>query len=259
MSTQSSIEWTEQTWNPTTGCTKVSPGCKHCYAETMARRLHAMGAGGYENGFKLTLQPQRLNQPLERKKPTVYFVNSMSDLFHEDVPDAFLDSVFDVIRGTPQHTYQILTKRAERLPTYFSGRACPPNIWLGVSVEDREYGLPRIDHLRKVDATVRFLSVEPLLEDLGEMNLRGIHWVIVGGESGPKARPMRQEWVENVQAQAEAADAAFFFKQWGGWGADGVKRNKKANGRLLRGRTWDFYPNAPPLLKSRNRLASSRP
>lgn len=242
MSTQTSIEWTEQTWNPTTGCTKISPGCKHCYAETMARRLHAMGTQGYDNNFKLTLQPNRLSQPLLRKKPTVYFVNSMSDLFHEDVPDTFLDQVFHVIRKTPHHTYQILTKRAERLHGYFGKRPCPANIWLGVSVEDREYGLPRIDHLRKVDASVRFLSIEPLLEDLGAIDLTGVHWVIVGGESGHKARPMRQEWVVSIQDQAEAAGAAFFFKQWGGWGADGVRRNKKANGRLLRGRTWDGYP-----------------
>lgn len=242
MATQSRIEWTEQTWNPTTGCTKISPGCKHCYAETMAHRLHAMGAPGYEDGFQLTLHPERLSQPLNRKKPTVYFVNSMSDLFHEDIPDSFLDQVMDVIRGTPQHTYQILTKRAERLPGYFANRDCPPNVWLGVSVEDRHYGLPRIDQLRQVDASIRFLSVEPLLEDLGPMNLDGIHWVIVGGESGPKARPMQAEWVANVQRQAEAAGTAFFFKQWGTWGADGRKRGKKANGRVFKGKTWDETP-----------------
>lgn len=243
MSSQTTIEWTEQTWNPTTGCAKVSPGCKHCYAETMARRLKAMGAAGYENEFRLTLQPSRLDQPLHRRKPTTYFVNSMSDLFHEDVPDAYLDRVFEVIRRTSQHTYQVLTKRAERLPAYFHGRACPRNVWLGVSVEDRRHGLPRIDLLRQVEATIRFLSVEPLLEDLGAFDLAGIHWVIVGGESGPKARPMKPEWVENVKHQAEAAGAAF-FKQWGGWGADGVRRDKKANGRLLGGRTWDAYPAA---------------
>lgn len=242
MATQSSIEWTEQTWNPTTGCTKISPGCKHCYAETMAHRLHAMRAPGYDDGFKLALHPERLSQPLNRKKPTVYFVNSMSDLFHEDIPDSFLDQVMDVIRSTPHHTYQILTKRAERLPSYFANRNCPPNVWLGVSVEDRHYGLPRIDQLRKVDATIRFLSVEPLLEDLGPMNLDGIHWVIVGGESGPKARPMQAEWVENVQRQAKATDTAFFFKQWGTWGADGRKRGKKANGRVFKGKTWDDTP-----------------
>lgn len=242
----SDIEWTEQTWNPVTGCTKVSPGCKHCYAEVMARRLKAMGASGYENGFKLSLHAERLLHPLKIKRPTVFFVNSMSDLFHEDVPDAFIDRVMETIRATPQHTYQILTKRAERLPEYFSTKGCPSNIWLGVSVEDRKHGLPRIDHLRKVQAAVRFLSVEPLLEDLRIIDLSDIHWVIVGGESGHKARPMRPEWVDNIHRQADAAGVAFFFKQWGGWGADGVKRHKKANGRLLRGKTWDAYPSAAP-------------
>jgi protein gp37 len=210
----------------------------------MARRLHAMGAPGYENGFKLAILPERLKQPLQRKKPTVYFVNSMSDLFHEDIPDTFLDQVFDVIRNTPQHTYQILTKRAERLPQYFRERGCPSNVWLGVSVEDRKYGVPRIDYLRQVEASIRFLSVEPLLEDIGEIDLTGIHWVIVGGESGHHARPMQEDWVTNVQEQADAAGSAFFFKQWGGWGADGVKRHKKANGRVFKGRTWDAYPSA---------------
>jgi hypothetical protein len=162
MSTKSRIEWTEQTWNPTSGCTKISPGCKHCYAEVMASRLQAMGSSGYENGFKLALHPLRLSQPLQRKKSTTYFVNSMSDLFHEDIPDAFLDDVFSVIKRTPQHIYQILTKRAHRLPLYFATRDCPENVWLGVSVEDRAYGLPRIEHLRQVNSTVRFLSIEPL-------------------------------------------------------------------------------------------------
>lgn len=246
MSTTSRIEWTEKTWNPTKGCTKISPGCKHCYAEVMARRLQAMGTPGYENNFDLSLLPDRLLQPLAIRKPTTFFVNSMSDLFHEAVPDSFVDQVMDTIRATPQHTYQILTKRAERLPEYFANpnRQCPRNIWLGVSVEDRKYGLPRIEHLRQVDACVRFLSVEPLLEDLGEMDLASIHWVIVGGESGHHARPMRPEWVANVQRQAKASGAAFFFKQWGGWGADGVKRHKKANGRVFQGRIWDAYPLA---------------
>lgn len=244
MASDSQIEWTEQTWNPVTGCTKISPGCKHCYAEVMAGRLKAMGAGGYELGFRLALHPERVLQPLQRRKPTVYFVNSMSDLFHEDVPDSFIDQVFDVIKGTPQHTYQILTKRADRLAGYFEKRACPKNVWLGVSVEDRAHGLPRIDHLRQVNAHIRFLSVEPLLEDLGEFDLAGIHWVIVGGESGPKARMMRPEWVHNVKRIADKADVAFFFKQWGGWGADGVKRHKKANGRVFQGRIWDAYPVA---------------
>jgi protein gp37 len=239
---ESKIEWTEQTWNPATGCTKISPGCKNCYAETMAARLKAMGAAGYVNGFVLALHPDRLHQPTKRKKPTIWFVNSMSDLFHEDIPDVFLDQVFDTIRATPQHTYQILTKRAYRLPEYFSSRQCPQNVWLGVSVEDRSYGVPRIDYLRKVDARVRFLSVEPLLEDIGALNLAGIHWVIVGGESGAKARPMIPEWVDAVRRQCEAQEAAFFFKQWGGWGADGIKRHKKANGRLLHGRTWNALP-----------------
>jgi protein gp37 len=242
MASQSTIEWTEQTWNPTTGCTKVSPGCKHCYAEVMARRLTAMGASGYEHGFELTQHPSRLDQPKKRKKPTTYFVNSMSDLFHEDISDKFLDQVFDVIRATPQHTYQILTKRAERLPKYFSNRQCPSNVWLGVSVEDKKYGVPRIEHLKKVKAHIRFLSVEPLLEDLGQLDLKDIDWVIVGGESGHKARPMMESWVLSVQNHAEKAGAAFFFKQWGGWGADGVRRHKKANGRTLGGRTWDSYP-----------------
>ncbi|NVK20543.1 MAG: phage Gp37/Gp68 family protein [Methylocystaceae bacterium] len=243
MSTNSKIEWTEQTWNPTTGCTKISPGCKHCYAEVMARRLHAIGTKGYENGFELSIEPERLKQPLERKKPTTYFVNSMSDLFHEGIPDSYLDQVFEVIRKTPHHTYQILTKRAARLPEYFSNRDCPENAWLGVSVEDRKYGVPRINYLRQVNAKIRFLSVEPLLEDIGQVDLSDIHWVIVGGESGHKARPMKEEWVENIKKQTEKYGNAFFFKQWGGWGSDGVKRDKKKNGRLLHGKTWDGYPN----------------
>ena len=248
MGNESAIEWTERTWNPTTGCTKVSPGCKHCYAEVMARRLQAMGAPGYERGFRLSLHPHRLEEPLRRKRATTYFVNSMSDLFHKQVPDEFLDKIFDVMRATPQHTYQVLTKRAERLPAFFSERACPDNVWLGVSVETKRHGVPRIDFLRQVPARIRFLSVEPLLEDLGALDLGGIHWVIVGGESGHGARPMRSEWAENVKRQCEAADVAFFFKQWGGWGADGVRRSKKANGRELGGRTWDEYPSADLML-----------
>lgn len=239
---ESSIEWTQHTWNPVTGCTKVSPGCKHCYAETMARRLQAMGARGYERGFQLTLHHDRVQQPLARKAPTTYFVNSMSDLFHEDVPDAFIDQVLAVCLASPQHTYQVLTKRAERLPSFFAKRKVPPNVWLGVSVEDRKYGVPRIAQLRKVRAAVRFLSVEPLLEDLGRVDLSDMHWVIVGGESGHGARPMRPEWAEGVRVQALAQGVAFFFKQWGAWGADGVRRDKKKNGRLLAGRQWDQFP-----------------
>jgi len=244
MSSKSKIEWTEHTWNPITGCTKVSPGCKNCYAEEMAVRLKAMRAPGYENGFKLKLMPERLEQPLKRKKPTKYFVNSMSDLFHEDVPFEFIDKVFDVINNTPQHIYQILTKRSSRLAKYFKMRKVPQNAWIGVSVEDKKYGVPRIDDLRKVPASIRFLSVEPLLEDLGNISLKNIHWVIVGGESGRKAREMQPEWVENVRIQCQSENVAFFFKQWGGWGADGVKRSKKANGREFKGRTWDEMPIA---------------
>lgn len=244
MTTASKIEWTEQTWNPTTGCTKVSSGCEHCYAEVMANRLEAMGVNGYENGFKLSILPERLIEPLNRRKPTTYFVNSMSDLFHNEVPFQFLDQVFDVIQSTPQHTYQILTKRAARMRSYFvqGRRTVPRNVWLGVSVENRRHGLPRIDELREIEASIRFLSVEPLLEDLGQIDISGIHWVIVGGESGPKARPMKYEWVESIKKQCEKRRVAFFFKQWGGWGADGKKRSKKENGRIFAGRTWDQMP-----------------
>jgi protein gp37 len=242
MSNKSKIEWTEQTWNPATGCNKVSAGCKHCYAETMANRLKAMGANGYDNGFKLSLMPDRLNQPLQRLKPTTYFVNSMSDLFHEDIPFEYLDKVFEIIKQTPQHRYQILTKRAERLPLYFKNRKVPRNVWLGVTVENIKEGLPRIDYLRKVDAHIRFLSVEPLLEDLGDINLDNIHWVIVGGESGSNARPMQISWVENIKVQCDYDNISFFFKQWGAWGADNIKRSKQANGRLLQGKTWDAMP-----------------
>lgn len=242
MTTVSRIEWTEQTWNPMVGCTKISPGCKHCYAESMAHRLQAMGTPGYEQGFTLRLLPDRLDDPLKRKKATVYFVNSMSDLFHESAPDEYINRVFEVMAQAHWHTFQVLTKRADRLASFFKGRDLPPNIWLGVSVEDKKYGVPRIDYLRQVPAHIRFLSVEPLLEDVGKLDLTDIHWVIVGGESGPKARPMQQSWVENIRRQCQKADVAFFFKQWGGWGADGVKRAKKQNGRHLNGRTWDEMP-----------------
>lgn len=243
MTTTSKIEWTEQTWNPVVGCTKISAGCKNCYAETMAKRLQAMGTPGYETGFALTLLPQRLADPMKRTKPTVYFLNSMSDLFHERVPDDYIDQVMAVVAKTPQHTYQILTKRAQRMARYFGkGRAVPPNAWMGVSVENKKHGVPRIKHLRQVPARIRFLSVEPLLEDVGQLDLTDIHWVIVGGESGPKARPMKPEWAEAVQRQCDEQRVAFFFKQWGGWGADGQRRAKAHNGRLLNGRTWDEMP-----------------
>lgn len=240
---ESSIEWTQHTWNPVTGCTKISPGCKNCYAEKMAIRLKAMGAAGYENEFEPTLHPERLNQPGKRKAPTTYFVNSMSDLFHEDVPDEFIEKVLDVCRLTPQHTYQVLTKRASRLMPFFSRVDCPSNVWLGVSVEDKRYGVPRIAQLRRVPGvSVRFLSIEPLLEDLGRLDLDGIHWVIVGGESGARARPMKSEWAEQVRRQAQDQKVAFFFKQWGAWGSDGVRRDKKRNGRDLAGKRWDDMP-----------------
>lgn len=242
MTTKTSIEWTEQTWNPTVGCSKVSPGCAHCYAEAMARRLKAMGVKGYENGFKLTLLPERLEEPLDRRVPTIYFVNSMSDLFHEEIPDSYIQKVLTTIRRCPQHTFQILTKRAKRMAGFFQRQMPPRNAWLGVTVENRADGLPRIDYLRSINAQVRFISAEPLLEDLGVINLSGIHWVIVGGESGSKARPMTCEWVLNVKNQCDQQRTAFFFKQWGGWGDDGKKRAKKLNGRLLNGRTWDAVP-----------------
>src|SRR5882672_1358004 len=242
MSTQTRIEWTEMTWNPTVGCTKISPGCKNCYAETMASRLKAMGVKGYEHGFRLTLLPERLGEPLARKKPTVYFVNSMSDLFHEKVPLDYVRQVFEVMRRASHHTFQVLTKRPERLAQFCRAVEVPKNVWLGVSVENRRHGLRRIDVLRSVTAPVRFLSVEPLLEDLGRLDLEGIHWVIVGGESGRKARAMKPAWVASIKRQCEAAGTAFFFKQWGTWGADGERRSKSANGRRYRGREWDAMP-----------------
>lgn len=251
MATQSRIEWTERTWNPVIGCTKVSAGCKHCYAEVMARRLQAMGVPEYRDGFKVRLLPQRLQEPMTRVAPTVYFVNSMSDLFHEDVPDSYIDRVFDVMGSVPQHRFQVLTKRAQRMADYVqaSGRALPGNVWMGVTVDDRRHGLARLALLQTVPAAVRFLSCEPLLEDLGPLDLSGIHWMIVGGESGHGARPMRPEWAHRLREQAEAAGVAYFFKQWGAWGEDGIRRSKKANGRALDGRVYNAMPDgsAPAL------------
>ena len=243
MANKHKIEWTEQTWNPTAGCTKISAGCKNCYAETMAIRLQAIGVKGYENGFQFSIVPERLNEPLKRKKPTVYFVDSMSDLFHNDMPYDYLDKIFEVIRKTPYHTYQILTKRADKMFEYFNDKEIPVNIWLGVTVENKKDGLPRINYLRELKASVLFLSIEPLLEDLGEINLTNIDWVIVGGESGPKARLMEKEWVVNIKKQCNENNIAFFFKQWGTWGADKIKRNKKLNGKELDGKIWQEYPN----------------
>ena len=228
------IEWTERTWNPVTGCTKISVGCEHCYAETMSRRLCAMGNPKYRNGFQSTLHPEDLIEPMRWKKPSTIFVCSMSDLFHQDVPFEFIDKVFAVIRNTPQHVYQILTKRAERMSDYFATRIIPHNAWIGVTVEVAKTK-NRIDYIRHLKAPIRFISCEPLLEDLGELDLKGINWVIVGGESGVQARPMKEEWVLNIKRQAETNHIPFFFKQWGTWSADGVKSNKKVNGKLLQG------------------------
>ena len=238
----SKIEWTEETWNPVIGCNEVSEGCRHCYAKVMARRLQGMGVSAYKDGFKVKMLPDRLPQPLKNKKPTKYFVNSMSDLFHNEVTFEFIDKVFDIIRSTPYHTYQILTKREKRLAEYFSTRSCPSNVWLGVTVEDKQRGVPRMDYLRNIDATIRFISAEPLLEDLGKIDLTGIHWVIVGGESGNQARPMSESWAINIRKQCEIANVAFFFKQWGTWGADGKKRNKALNGKKLEGKIHQDYP-----------------
>ena len=235
------IEWTEATWNPSIGCSKVTAGCKNCYAEVMARRLQAMGMAGYEGGFEFKILPERLHQPENVKKPTKFFVNSMSDLFHEKMPFDFLDSIFDVIKSTPRHHYQILTKRAHILHAYFSERKAPANVWLGVTVEHAETK-HRIDVLRNIDAAVRFVSIEPLINDVGTLDLEGIHWVIVGGESGISARPMKSQWAINIQKQCVKQDVAFFFKQWGTWGEDGIRRNKKENGSRLFGKEWKEEP-----------------
>jgi protein gp37 len=233
----SSIEWTESTWNPVTGCTKISPGCKHCYAERMAERLQAMGQANYRNGFGLTLQPQMLELPLTWKKPQTIFVNSMSDLFHDDVPVTYIQQVFEVMRSAHWHRFQVLTKRASRLAAVDPEIEWAPNIWMGVSVESQKY-VGRIDDLRRTSAHVRFLSLEPLLGPLPDLDLRGIHWAIVGGESGPKARPMKVEWATEIRDKCRREAVPFFFKQWGG-------PNKKRAGRVLEGRTWDEMPAQP--------------
>ncbi len=234
MAAGSGIEWTQSTWNPVTGCTKVSPGCKHCYAERMALRLQAMGQSNYTNGFKLALQPQAVDLPLRWKKPQRIFVNSMSDLFHKDVPLTYIQQIFEVMGRAHWHQFQILTKRAERLSEIASQLQWRPNIWMGVSVERQDYTF-RIDHLRQTAAHVKFLSLEPLLGPLSGLNLAGIDWAIVGGESGPGARPMNPVWVTQIRDQCQNAGVAFFFKQWGGV-------NKKRAGRELDGRTWDEMP-----------------
>ena len=235
----SKIEWTDATWNPVRGCTKISPGCKHCYAETFAERFRGVAGHPYEKGFDLQLVPQKLLEPLQWSRPKMVFVNSMSDLFHERIPDRYIAAVGQVMQVSPWHIYQVLTKRSSRLLTmlcsHLSEAANKANIWWGVSVEDRKHGLPRLEDLKRSRAAIRFLSIEPLLEDLGEINLQGIHWVIVGGESGYGARPINESWVISIMEQCKIAKIPFFFKQWGG-----VRKGR--TGRLLRGRTYDEFP-----------------
>lgn len=231
---QSSIEWTEMTWNPTTGCTKISAGCKFCYAEIMSHRLKAMGIDKYKDGFKVRTHEDALGIPYTWKSSKVVFVNSMSDLFHEDIPLEFIKKTFKVMNENPQHVFQVLTKRAERLFEVHKELKWTHNIWMGVSVEDDRV-TKRIDFLRKTNAKVKFLSLEPLIGPLPNLNLKKMDWVIVGGESGHKPRPMDADWVLDIQEQCESANVAFFFKQWGG-------RNKKANGRTLNGKTYDEMP-----------------
>jgi protein gp37 len=239
MSDGSAIEWTDATWNPVRGCTKISPGCKHCYAETFAERWRGVPDHPFEHGFDLQLVPHKLEEPLSWRRPRRIFVNSMSDLFHEDVPISYIERVMGTIARANWHEFQLLTKRAQRLQDVLGALPTKlrrlPNLWVGVSVEDRRFGLPRIEQLRQCDVAVRFLSVEPLLEDLGEVDLRGIGWVIVGGESGPGARPIDGAWVRSIRDQCERARVPFFFKQWGGV-------RKKIAGRTLDGRTYDEFP-----------------
>jgi protein gp37 len=242
MSQRSAIEWTDATWNPVRGCTKISPGCKHCYAETFAERFRGVKGHSYGQGFDLRLVPEKLMEPLHWRAPRRVFVNSMSDLFQEGVPDSYIQSVTDVMVRAHWHTFQVLTKRSARMRDLLKTKlrfATPrPHIWWGTSVEDKAYGVPRIEHLRTAPASVRFLSIEPLLEDLGTLNLCGIHWVIVGGESGPGARPMKREWVISVRRQCRQQAIPFFFKQWGG-----VRKSRA--GRILDGRTYDEMPAEP--------------
>lgn len=235
MARKSSIEWTESTWNPVTGCTKISMGCRHCYAERMAKRLQSMGQPNYVNGFDVTLHPHTLDMPLQWKKAQTVFVNSMSDIFHEDVPLSYVKKIFDVMHRAHWHHYQVLTKRSARLAEVDSVLTWTPNIWMGVTVESDCYRF-RIDHLRATRALIKFLSLEPLLGPLSDLDLDGVDWVIVGGESGPKARPMKEQWVTDLRDQCLQASVPFFFKQWGGI-------NKKKAGRLLQGRTWDELPH----------------
>lgn len=254
MSQGSTIEWTDATWNPVRGCTKISDGCKHCYAETFAERFRGVNGHPYEQGFDLRLVPEKLAEPLRWRNPKMIFVNSMSDLFHENVPEDYVSAVAKVMVAANWHTYQVLSKRSERLQkllnTSLSFAANKKHIWWGVSVENRKYGLPRVKDLQNTRASVRFLSVEPLLEDLGQINLDGIDWVIVGGESGHGARPMKKEWVVSVRDQCKREGVAFFFKQWGGV-------RKSAAGRELDGKTYDEFPERiqRPVLKAKDCLA----
>jgi protein gp37 len=238
----SKIEWTDSTWNPITGCSKISPGCKNCYAERMAKRLKAMGQPNYENGFSLTLHPNMLRRPLECKKPSLIFVNSMSDLFHPDVPLEFILKVFDTMKEANWHQFQVLTKRSERLLELSSKINWPDNVWMGVSVENQEYAY-RINHLRKTEAKIKFLSLEPLIGPVDKLNLDNIDWVIVGGESGPRSRPIEKNWVLEIKKQCINTNVPFFFKQWGG-------KNKKKTGRLLMGRIWDELPKNANLIST---------
>lgn len=238
---ETKIEWTDKSWNPMHGCTELSEACVNCYAKVMARRLQGNHVKGYENGFKVTLHPDKLNEPFAWKKPSMVFVCSMGDLFHKDVPFEYIDRIFDVIRKTPQHTYQILTKRAERMAEYFDTKPTPKNVWLGVTCESKLH-YDRISHLRYIPATVRFISCEPLLGDVRDIYLVGIDWVITGGESGVCARRTPKEWFTNLRDACLRWNTPFFFKQWGTWGEDGIKRSKKDNGRLLDGKEWNQYP-----------------
>lgn len=235
MSSNSDIEWTDATWNPVTGCTKISPGCKHCYAETFAERFRGVNGHPYEQGFDLKLWPERLVLPSKWKKPKRIFVNSMSDLFHQDVPDEYIAKVFAVMNQVDWHQYQVLTKRSERLSILNKQLNWTKNIWMGVSVENANFTF-RIDHLRQTNATIKFLSIEPLLGPIPDLDLQEIDWVIVGGESGNRARPISEAWVIDIRDQCLSAGVPFFFKQWGG-------RNKKQSGRLLEGQTWDDLPD----------------
>jgi protein gp37 len=234
MANKSSIEWTESTWNPVTGCSKISPGCKNCYAERMSKRLQRIGVDRYKNAFELTIHPDVLNVPLSWKTPKTIFVNSMSDLFHEKIPLSFIQDVFDVMKRAHWHTFQVLTKRSERLMLLAPMIEWPDNVWMGVSVESQKY-IDRIDHLRAVPSAVRFLSVEPLISRIDKMNLKNIDWVIVGGESGPKARRLEHEWVIHIKNLCKKYEVPFFFKQWGG-------TRKHKTGRSLLGKTWDNMP-----------------